>query len=395
MKSKDVIKIYSDYVMNTYTRLPICFVRGKGSRLWDLEGNEYLDFFPGWGVSALGHCPPKVVSNIKNQSRKIIHVANNYYNHLQAKLAKMLVKIANIDGKVFFCNSGAEANESAFKLARAYGGDKRYKIITMNNSFHGRTLGCLSAAGQEKYRLGFGPLVPGFMHVPFNDIEAIKRTIDLETVAVMLELIQGEGGINVAEAKYVKDLALFCKEKDLLLIIDEVQTGMGRTGKWFCYQNYDIKPDIITLAKGIAGGLPMGAMLANDNVASFFKPGMHASTFGGSHFVCKASLGVIDTIMKQKLLKNVNLMGDFLKSELVAFKNKYTIIKEIRGIGLMIGLELTDKAADVFDECLKKRLLINLTHENVLRIMPALNITMREIKKALKILDEVLSEVLI
>lgn len=395
MKNREVIELYEKYVMNTYTRLPISLVKGKGMRVWDLHQNEYLDFFPGWGVSILGHCPPKVVAHVKDQVRKIIHVSNNYYNHLQAKLAKLLIKITQMKGgKVFFCNSGAEANESAFKLARAYGAGKRYKIITMQNSFHGRTLACISATGQDKYKQGFGPLVPGFLHVPFNDIKALKDAIDDETIAVMLELVQGEGGINVADPEYVKELRRICDERDLLLIIDEVQTGMGRTGKWFAYQHYDIIPDIITLAKGIAGGLPMGVMIANEKVSGYFKPGMHASTFGGSPLVCKAALGVIDTIMKKRLLKNAREMGDYLKGKLMELKEKYDIIKEVRGIGLMLGVEVRGRGKEIFDKCFERRLLINLTHENVLRIMPGINVRRKEIDKAIRILDQVFREVI-
>ncbi|MDP8234017.1 MAG: aspartate aminotransferase family protein [Candidatus Saelkia tenebricola] len=393
MKNEDVAKIYSKYVMNTYTRMPLSLAKGKGSRVWDLEQNEYLDFFPGWGVSVLGHCPPKVVSHIKDQVKKIIHVSNNYYNHLQARIGKMLIKITRIEGKAFFCNSGAEANESAFKLARAYGKGEKYKIITMQNSFHGRTLGCIAATGQEKYKEGFEPIVPGFLHAPFNDIEAVKKTIDNETVAVMLELIQGEGGINVADVDFVKELRKICDNKNLLLIIDEVQSGMGRTGEWFSYQHYGITPDIITIAKGIAGGLPMGVMIAKDKIADCFKPGMHASTFGGSPLVSKAALGVIDTIMKKKLLKNTREMGEYLKSCLIELKNKYVIIKEVRGIGLMIGVEVEEKGKEIFDLCFKKKLLINLTHGNILRIMPAINVSKKEINKAINILNQVFEEV--
>ena len=393
MKNSDVIKEYEKYVMNTYSRLPVSMAKGKGSKLWDLEQNEYLDFFPGWGVSILGHCPAKVVSHVRNQVNKLIHIPNNYYNHLQAKVAKMLLKISRIKGKVFFCNSGAEANEAAFKLARIYGQRKRYKIITMLNSFHGRTLACISATGQKKYQVGFEPLLPGFTQVAFNNLEAVEGAIDSETVAIMLELVQGEGGINVADFQYLKKIREICDQRGLLLIIDEVQTGMGRTGQWFAYQHYDIEPDIITLAKGIAGGLPMAVMIARDEVADFFKPGMHASTFGGSPLVSKAALGVIDTIMKKKLLKNAREMGEYFKNRLLELKEKYSLIKEVRGIGLMLGMEVEQKAKDVFDKCFEKKLLINLTQGNVLRIMPAINVTKKEINKALKILDESFREV--
>ncbi len=393
MKTRDVIKLYNKYIMNTYSRVPISLVKGKGTKLIDLQQNQYLDFFPGWGVSILGHCPPKVVSHVKDQVRKLIHIPNNYYNHLQARLAKMIIKITRIKGKVFFCNSGAEANEAAFKLARAYGRGDRFVIVTMYNSFHGRTLACISATGQEKYKKGFGPLVPGFVHIPFNDIKAFKDCLKKKPVAVMLELIQGEGGINVACYDYVMELQRICREHDILIIIDEVQTGMGRTGKWFAFQHFDgFVPDIITIAKGIAGGLPMGIMVARNEVAECFKPGMHASTFGGSPLVCKAALGVIDTIMKKKLLKNTQDMGNYLWEKLNQLKEKYEIIKEVRGMGLMLGMELKDKAEQVYQGCLDRKLLLNLTQGKVLRIMPPLNVTKKEIDRAVYILETVLKE---
>ncbi len=393
MKNRDVERLYSKYIMNTYTHLPISLARGKGSRVWDLEQNEYLDLFPGWGVSILGHSPSKVVSHIRNQAGKIIHISNNYYNHLQAKLAQKIVKIAQIDSKVFFCNSGAEANEGAFKLARLYGSGKRYKIITMNDSFHGRTLASLSATGQEKYKECFGPLLEGFMHVPFNDFEALKMSVDDETVAIMLELVQGEGGVNVANYDYIQKIKKLCSERDLLFIADEVQTGMGRTGKWFAYQNFDIEPDIVTLAKGIGGGVPMGAVFAKDRVADCIKPGMHASTFGGSPIVCKAALAVIDTIMSKNLLNNVNNLSKYLKGRLSDLKARYDLVSDIRGVGFMIGMEVKDKGREIFEGCVANGLLINLTHGNILRFLPALNIKKKDIDKAIVILDRVLKEV--
>jgi len=306
-----------------------------------------------------------------------------------------LVKISRIKGKVFFCNSGAEANEAAFKLARLYGKGSRYVIVTMNNSFHGRTLACISATGQKKYKKGFEPLVPGFIHVEFNDIRSLKKSLRENPVAVMLELIQGEGGINVAEYDYVMELQRICKQHDILTIVDEVQTGMGRTGKWFAFQHFSgFEPDIITVAKGIAGGLPMGAMIARDEIADCFKPGMHASTFGGGPLVCKAALGVIDTIMKKNLLKNTREKGKYLLNRLNQLKEKYKIIEEVRGLGLMLGIELSEKGEEVYQRCLRKGVLFNLTQGKVLRIMPPLNVTKKEIDKAIYILDSVLKELI-
>jgi len=390
MKTREVIDLYEKYVMNTYKRLPISLCKGKGSRVWDLEQNEYLDFFPGWGVSGLGHAYPKVVSSIKEQAKRLIHVSNNYYHHLQARLAKKIIELS-FPGKVFFCNSGAEANEAAFKLARIYGEGRRYEIISFENSFHGRTLATISATGQEKYKKGFEPLLPGFIHVPFNDIKAVEKVVNEKTVAVIIELIQGEGGIRVADFNFVKELRKLCDKKKLLLIVDEVQTGMGRTGKLFCYQHYGITPDIMTLAKSLGGGLPIGAMVAREEIANLFKPGMHASTFGGSPLVCKASLAVFETIQKEKLLKNCNEMGIYLRNKLEELKRKFNFIKEVRGMGLMLAMVLDRPGEEIVKECSKKGLLINCTQENVLRIMPAINVKKKEIDKAIAILESVLS----
>ncbi|MGE4357024.1 MAG: aspartate aminotransferase family protein [Candidatus Omnitrophota bacterium] len=392
MKTEEVIKLYDDYVMNTYTRMPISLAKGKGSRLWDLEQKEYLDFFPGWGVSGLGHSHPKIVCALKDQAKKLIHVSNNYYHHLQARLAKKIVELS-FPGKVFFCNSGAEANEAAFKLARIYGGGKRFEIIAFENSFHGRTLATIAATGQRKYQKGFEPLPSGFVHVPFNDIKAVKNALSDKTVAVIIELIQGEGGINVADFDFVNELYRLCKEKDVLLIVDEVQTGMGRTGKLFCFQHYGIIPDIMTLAKSLGGGLPIGATVARKEIADCFKPGMHASTFGGSPVVCKTALAVFETIEKEKLLDNCKEKGNYLKEKLTALKEKFDFIREVRGMGLMLAVELTRPGKPVVEECIKRGLLINCTQEYVLRIMPAINVRKKEIDKAVRILEEALEQV--
>ena len=392
MKKDEILKTYKDCIIPTYKRNDVIFVKGKGSKLVDIHGKEYLDFFPGWGVSNLGHCHSSVVAAVRDQIGKLIHIPNNYYTIPQAKLAKELV-YWSFPGKVFFCNSGAEANEAAIKFARAYGKGKRYEIITFLNSFHGRTLGALSATGQERYQKPFMPLVPGFKSVEFNNIDAVRATVTDKTVAIMLELVQGEGGVNIADKDFVDALRKFCSGKDILLIIDEVQTGFGRTGKMFCYQNYDIKPDIIVLAKSIAGGLPMGAIVAKKEIADTLTFGMHASTFGGSPLVSKAALGVFKAIQKEKLLSNAQKMGELLVSELKNLKSKYSVIKEVRNIGLMIGIELKVEAESVFKGCLEKGLLINCTHNTVLRLMPALNITRKQIKKAIFILDKVLGEI--
>ncbi len=392
MNTKEVIELYNNYVMDTYTRTPLVIVKGKGLKVWDVEGKEYLDFFPGWGVSGLGHCHPIVVNAIKNYLHKIIHVSNNYYNVVQAKLAKLLIE-DSFTGKVFFCNSGAEANEAAFKLARAYGSPRgKYEIIAMENSFHGRTLAAITATGQAKFQKGFEPLPEGFKHVRLNDFDELEKAVTEKTVGIILELIQGEGGIYIAEKEYVKKVRELCDRKELLLILDEVQTGLGRTGKIFCFQHYGIEPEIMTLAKSLGGGIPIGAMIAKTKVADVFKPGMHASTFGGSPIACSAALGVFKAIKKERLLTNTAKMGEYLRMRLNELKNKFPVIKEIRGMGLMIGVELNIDGKEIVEECFRNGLLINCTHEKVLRLMPGMTVTKKEIDKAVSILEEAIKE---
>jgi acetylornithine/N-succinyldiaminopimelate aminotransferase len=386
MKAQEIFESYKEYIMPTYTKVPLIFVKGKGSRLWDIHNKVYLDFFPGWGVGNLGHCHPKVMQALRDQISKLIFVANNYYTIAQAKLAKEII-YWSYPAKVFFCNSGAEANEAAIKFSRKFG-QGRYEIISFENSFHGRTLAALAATGQKKYQAGFEPLPEGFKIVKFNDIDAVRNAITDKTAAIMLELIQGEGGINVASKDFVLRLRNLCDEKKLLLIVDEVQTGIGRTGKLFCYQHYGITPDIMTLAKALGGGLPIGVMVVKKEIADTLQPGMHASTFGGGPVICKVALAVLKAIQKEKLLKNAQAMAEYLFSKLNELKNKSSIIKEVRGIGLMAGVELNIEGKVIVEKCIEKGLLINCTHDKVLRLMPALNITKKEIDKAMGILDE-------
>ena len=391
MKKEEIFQAYQDYIMPTYTRLPLIFLKGKGMKLIDIDGKVYLDFFPGWGVSSLGHCHPDVVSAVRDQIDKLIHLPNNYLSLPQARLAKEII-LQSFPGKVFFANSGAEANEAAVKLTRAFG-KGRYEIISFENSFHGRTLAALTMTGQAKYQEGFQPLPAGFKIVPFNDIAAVEKTISDKTAGIILELIQGEGGINLAANDFVLALRKICDEKKILLIVDEVQTGIGRTGKMFAYEHYGIIPDIITLAKALGGGLPIGAMIAKKEIADTLTSGKHASTFGGSPLICKASLAVFKAIHKEKLLKNTVEMGGYLKEKLSALAKKYAIIKEIRGLGLMLGIELTIAGKEIVEECLKDGLLINCTHDKVLRFMPALNVTKKQADKAVGILDRVIEKV--
>lgn len=390
MNKEKLIQEYTRYVMPTYTRAPLIIAKGRGSWVWDITGHKYLDFFPGWAVSGLGHAHPLVVKALSRQSKRILHVPNNYYNELQAKLAKKISQ-HSFDGKVFFCNSGAESVEAAIKLARKFGSQQgKYEIITMKNSFHGRTIATLTATGQAKYKQGFAPLLKGFVQVPLNDFAALKPKINVKTVAIMLELIQGEGGINVASSEYIKKVRRLCNQKALLLIFDEVQTGIGRTGRMFCYQHYGVMPDMMALAKSLGGGFPIGAMIARRKIADTLKAGTHASTFGGSPIACACALAVFQAIEKEGLLGNAQKMGAYLYKKITYLKEKYHIIKEIRGKGLMLGLELRTEGKSVYEGCLRRGLLINCTHGNVLRIMPQLAVTKKEIDKAITILDEVL-----
>ncbi len=389
MKIEEIFQSYQDNILNTYTRTSLVPVKGKGSYIWDIHGKKYLDFFPGWGVGSLGHCHPRVVASVKDQTGKLIFVPNNYYNVPQAVLARELGLLTGSGFKAFFCNSGAEANEGAIKLSRKFGGG-RYEIITFEDSFHGRTLAALSATGQEKYRQGFAPLVPSFKTVKFNDFEAVKRAVSEKTVAVMLELIQGEGGINIADKGFVSDLRRLCDEKKLLLIIDEVQTGIGRTGKMFAWQDFGIIPDVFTLAKALGGGLPIGVMMVKNELSGLLTPGTHASTFGGGPVVCRAAIAVLRAIQKEKLLHHTVEAGRYLRGKLQGLKDRYPFITEIRGSGLMWGIQLSRAGKPVVEECLKRGLLINCTHDTVLRIMPSLRVSTGEIDKAVKILGRAL-----
>ncbi len=392
MNKNTLIKNHDKYVMPTYTRSPLIFVKGKGMTLTDINGKKYLDFFPGWGVNNVGHCHPKVMSAVRDQIAKLIHIPNNFYHPNQVKLAKEIIH-HSFKGKVFFCNSGAEGCEAAIKFARAYGKGERFEIITMVNSFHGRTLGALAATGQKKYQDGFEPLPQGFTHVPFNDIQAIQSAITDKTVAVMLELVQGEGGVNIAEPMYIQKLRKLCDEKDLLLIFDEVQTGMGRTGKFFAFKNYAVVPDLMILAKGLGGGLPIGALVAKEKIADTFQPGMHASTFGGSPLISKAALGAFKAIIKDHMLKNTNAMGKYTLQRLEELKNDFDCIRAVRGIGLMIGIELTMPGKEIYEKCLDLGLIINCTQGNILRLMPALNVTKKQVDKAIFILRKALTQI--
>lgn len=387
----NTIDLYNKYIISCYTKNPLVIMRGRGSWVWDSNGKKYLDLFPGWGVNGFGHCHLRVIKAVKKQLKKLIHVPNNYYNEPQAKLAQLLIE-NSFPGKCFFCNSGAEANEAAIKLARKYGNQNgRYEIITCDNSFHGRTIATITATGQKKYQEGFEPLLPGFKYVPFGDINAMKNAITPETIAILIEPIQGEGGIQTASPEYFQQLQILCNEKKILLIFDEVQTGIGRTGSMFCYKHFGIEPDIITLAKALGGGLSIGAIIVKEYLSSVLTPGSHASTFGGNPLSCSAGIAVIETIKKYSLLNRTKKLGDYLKKQFSLLAKIFPgLIKETRGTGLMWGIELNRPGSEIVKRCMENGLLINCTHENVIRIMPAMTVKKRELKLGLKILTRVL-----
>jgi predicted acetylornithine/succinylornithine family transaminase len=396
MTSTEVVGLFNKYVIANYTRYPVCLTRGEGSYVWDAEGNKYLDLFPGWGCGLIGHCPPRVVQAVQEQVAELIHVPNTWYTASQGQLAKALSERTTFDGRAFFCNSGAEANEAAIKLARLNGrgtgpgGGDRYKIVTMLNSFHGRTMGALTATGQPKYHQGVGPMLPGFNYAPFGDLDAASKVIDAETIAVMVEPIQGEGGVNLPPAGYLEGLRDLCDRYKLLLILDEVQTGMGRTGKWYTHQHWNVKPDVITLAKAVAGGVALGGLLARPEVAEKLKPGTHAATFGGNPLACRAALATIETIEADGLLERAVHVGETFRRRFEALKGKIPHVQEVRVKGAMIGVQLATDGAPVVAECLKRRLLMNATHGTVIRLLPALNITDAQMDEGCSILEEVL-----
>jgi acetylornithine/N-succinyldiaminopimelate aminotransferase len=391
MDTQQTIELFDKYVISNYGRLSRVIVKGEGCYLYDSEGNEILDMFPGWAVSGIGHCHPKVVEAIRNQAGKLLHIDNTFYSEPQGELAKLLSERA-FGGKSFFCNSGAEANEAAMKLARLHTESGKYKFITAEGSFHGRTFATLSATGNQKYHEGFLPLLPGCNYIPFNDVDALQESFDDETAAVMVEPIQGEGGINVATEEFLQTARELCTEHGALLILDEVQTGIGRTGKWFGYQHYNIEPDIITMAKALGGGMAIGAMMAKPEVSKSLVPGKHASTFGGNAIACAAGVAVIEAIEEDNLLENAVDIGEYAQKKLGELKEKHSIIDHIRGKGMMIGIQLNASGADIVSKCLDRGLRINCTSDTVLRFMPAMIATKGQIDKAIEIFDSVLSE---
>lgn len=395
MKLNEIMEMDSKYYMNTFgARTPVCFEYGKGMKLCDNEGHEYYDFLGGIAVNALGYGHPALVEAIRSQAEKLIHCSSLYYIEAQAKLAKLLAD-HSCSNRVFFANSGAEANEGAIKLARIYfkknGMPDKYGIITLKKSFHGRTLTTVAATGQEKYQKPYAPLIPGFKHVPLNDFEALKAAIGDETCAIMIEPVQGESGVNPADAEYVKAIRKLCDEKGLLLIFDEIQTGIGRTGKLFGYQHYGVEPDIFTLAKALAGGIPIGALCAKEHVAAAFEPGDHGSTFGGNPLACAAGLAVMQTVLESNLAANAEETGNYLQDKLKKLSEKYSIISEIRGLGLMIGIQLSeDKAQEIKNKLFEKGFLVGNVGSNVIRLLPPLIITRDDADTFITAFEEVI-----
>lgn len=391
LSSTATVELFEKYVIGNYTRYPVNLVRGEGSWVWDSEGNRYLDFFPGWGCNLLGHCPPRVVAAVQDQVARLIHVPNTWHMDVQGQWAKMLSE-RSFGGKAFFCNSGTEANEAAIKLARLHSKGGRYKIITFEGGFHGRTLGSLSATAQPKYHEGLGPLVAGFTYSPWNDLEAVERLIDDETAAIMIEPIQGEGGVRIPSAGFLKGLRELCDRHGLLLIFDEVQTGCGRTGHWFGYQHFGVVPDIMTLAKALCGGVAGGAMLAKPEIAPSLRPGMHAATFGGNPIAARAGIATLETIEDEGLLDAGRRLDKLFRKHFEALRQECEIIRDVRVCGVMIGIELTVDGAPVVKQCMEQRLLVNCTHGRVIRLLPALDLTEEQAEEGCAILSKVLKQ---
>jgi acetylornithine/N-succinyldiaminopimelate aminotransferase len=397
MKSnQELIKLTNKHVAKNYGRYPIGLVRGKGMVVWDTSGKKYIDFVAGLAVDNLGHCPPSVVDAIRKQSGKLLHVSNLYHIEPQSQLAAELTRLT-FANKFFFCNSGTEANEAAIKLARRWfydkGQPKRFEIITMNDSFHGRTMASLSATAQKKIHVGFKPLLPGFKYVPFNDITALKKAVTKKTCAVLIEPIQGEGGVNPAQKTYLKTLRKICNEKGILLIFDEIQTGFGRTGPLFAYERYKIKPDIITLAKALGGGIAIGAMGSTNKIIQSFSPGTHGATFGGNPLACAASLASLKTLTKKGFLQKASSQGDYFVKQLHYLKENFSVIREVRGAGLMLAIELNQPGAKIVTACMKEGLLINCIQQNIIRFLPPLIITRKEIDLLIKTLSKIFAKI--
>ena len=388
--SPDVLKLFQQYVIPNYTRYPLALTHGEGSYVWDAEGNRYLDLFPGWGCGLLGHCPEPVVVAVRDQLGTLIHVPNTWHTEIQGRWAQALSE-RSFGGQAFFCNSGTEANEAAIKLVRLHGMPRhRYKIITFEGSFHGRTLGALTATAQPKYHEGLGPLMAGFVYAPFGDLDSVARLIDNETAAIMIEPIQGEGGVRIPPEGFLAGLRKLADEHGLLLVFDEVQTGCGRTGQWFAYQEVDVTPDIMTLAKALCGGIAGAAMLAKPEIAACLRPGMHAATFGGNPIAARAGVAAIEMIESLNLLEAARRLGDLFQQRLTELQEQCDLVREVRVRGAMIGIELAVDGTQTVRDCMERKLLINCTHGTVVRLLPALTLSEEQVHEGCDILAEVI-----
>jgi acetylornithine/N-succinyldiaminopimelate aminotransferase len=389
MTTQETLDLYCQCVTPNYKRLPIVIVRAEGSRMWDADGKRYLDLFPGWGCSLLGYCHPRVVEAIRQQAGKLIHIDNTFYTEEQGRLAQILHE-KGFGGLCFFANSGAEANEAAIKLARRHTPAGRYQIVTMERSFHGRTYGAMSATAQSKTHQGHEPLLPGFVYVPFNDLDALKKAVGPETAAVLLEPIQGEGGVNIPDDGFLPAIRELCDEAGCLMIVDEVQTGCGRTGKWFAYQHTGIEPDIMTLAKALGNGAPIGAMVASQEVGASLTVGSHASTYGANPLCVAAGIATFETIEQEGLLERVQQMSAYIVERARGLSEQFGFIEQVRGRGLMIGIELWLPGGPIAAAALERGLRINVTQDTVLRLLPAMTITTAEVDEAFEILTAAL-----
>jgi acetylornithine/N-succinyldiaminopimelate aminotransferase len=382
-------ELFEKYVVPNYKRFPVALVRGEGSNVWDDQGRRYLDFFPGWGCNLLGHCPPRVVEAIQEQAAQLIHVPNTWHTEVQGRWAQLLSE-RSFGGKAFFCNSGAEANEAAIKLARLHTPPERYKIVTFQGGFHGRTYAAITATAQPKYHEGIGPLLAGFLYAPFGDLAAVADLIDDETAAILIEPVQGEGGIRIPPAGFLKGLRDLCDEHEMLLMFDEVQSGCGRTGKWFAYQQSGVTPDIMTLAKSLCGGVAGAAMLATSEIAASLRPGMHAATFGGNPLAARAGIATIEAVEEEGLLERAVVLSQAFRRRLEPLVDELPIVEELRICGLMIGLELNVDGTPVVERCLERGLLVNCTQQTVIRLLPAMILTDEQLAEGCDVLADVL-----
>ncbi|GAB6167138.1 acetylornithine transaminase [Thermostilla marina] len=389
LSSQEIIGLFEKHLVPNYRRFPVALVKGEGVYVWDAEGNRYLDLFPGWGCNLLGHCPPRVVEAVQRQVARLIHVPNTWYTYEQGRWAELLSE-RSFGAKAFFCNSGTEANEAAIKLIRLHTPKSKYKIITFTGGFHGRTLGSTSATAQPKYHDGIEPLVPGFVYCPFGDLDAVARAIDDETAGILVEPVQGEGGVVLPPEGFLQGLRKLADEHGLVLAFDEVQTGCGRTGEWFGYQHFGVEPDIITLAKAICGGLAGAAMLTRPEIAPSLRPGMHAATYGGNPIAAAAGIAVIETIEQEGLLENAKRVSALFQERLNDLADKISYIREVRLLGLMIGIQLDIDGAPIVQKCMEQKLLINCTQGTVLRLLPAMTMTEDEVNQGCDILADVL-----